>query len=203
VLPLNRHPGELGVLLDAAYMQRVLTEIQAFMFREAEIAQAPALGRTALAAFGSGNTLVRQLLSSPRNQRHPFYLDTLRELYMFDAPTSEISTWISQAMLWAQSANSSDKMVRVYSRVTHESYAGLLGTATPNGGPFVVDSPSNTLRTVAVLPDGTWRKAATDASGSVKTAGEAHQLVAATMLTDALRRSGFEGASPAPANNAM
>jgi hypothetical protein len=122
---------------------------------------------------------------------------------MFDAPTSEISAWISEAMRWAQSANSPDKMVRVYSRVTDESYAALLGTAPPNDGPFVMDSPANTSRTVAVLPDGTWRKAVTVASGTVKTSGEAHQLIAATMLTDALRRSGFEGASTTQANPAI
>lgn len=193
VLPLNRHPGELGVLLDAAWMQRILTEIQGFMFRLAGVPLAPPLGRTALAAFSSGNSLVAQFLGNPLNQRHALYLSTLRELYMFDAPASGVSSWVAQAIRWARAGSGADKMIRVFTRRNDASYRALLGAALPSGGPFVMDAPAGRLSTVAVLPDTAWRRASTarGAPGLVKSWQEPHQLISATMLTDALRRSGF------------
>ena len=192
VLPLNRHPGELGVFLSAPWTQRILTEIQAFMFRQAGITPAPPIGRTALAAFSSGNTLLTQFLGNPLNQRHPFYLDTLRELYMLDAPAGVVPGWVSQAIRWARAGSRSDTMIRVFSRHNHGSYRALLGVAPPSGGPVVMDSAGG-LRTVAVLPDTAWRRATTSrgAPRLVRSWQEAHQLISATMLTDALRRSGF------------
>jgi hypothetical protein len=193
VLPLNRHPGELGVFLDAAWMQRILTEIQGFMFRQAGVPVAPPLGRVALAAFSSGNSLVARFLGHPLNQRHSLYLTAIRELYMFDAPPSGIAGWVSHAIRWSRAGSSSDKMIRVFARRAHPSFPALLGAALPAEAPFLVDSAADRSRTVAVLPETAWRRATTTrgAPGAVKRWQDAHQLISATMLTDALRRSGF------------
>jgi hypothetical protein len=84
-------------------------------------------------------------------------------------------------------------MVRAYTRHSDGSYATLLRATPSSSGPFVMESPAGALRTVAVLPDATWERAVTasGAPGLVKSWQEPHHLIAATMLTDALRRSGF------------
>lgn len=192
VLPLNKVGEELGVFLNAASIELILNKIQAFMFLRAGIAQAPPLGRVALGAFSSGNMLATQFLSNPRNQSHPFYLNNLKELYMFDAPGNLVPTWVSQALRWAGAGSSANKMIRAYTRGNHPIYKTLLGVTTPAAGPFVVDSSSG-LRTAAVLPDAAWRSATafSGAPSLVRSWQEPHQLISATMLTDALRRSGF------------
>src|SRR5262249_23948175 len=154
----------------AAWMQRILTEIQGFMFRKAGVPVAPPLGRVALSAFSSGNGLAAQFLANPDNQRHAFYGDTLRELYMLDAPAREVSGWVWQAMRWARAGSASDKMIRIISRANHGAFGTLLGSAPPPSGPFVMDSPAGGLRTVAVLPEHAWTRAtaARGAPGLVK-----------------------------------
>lgn len=192
VLPCSKVGPEVGVLLDAASMEQTLREIQAFMFRWAGVYVPPDLGRTALASFSSGNGLVTRFLAKPSNQSHRFYLETLRELYMFDAPGYMGPTWVDQSMRWA--SRGSDKMVRAYTTYLVANYSKLLGQSTPASSPFVVSSTDpNQLRTAGVLPASAWNRAATAAGNAnmARTWQDAHQLVSAMMLTDALNRSGF------------
>ncbi len=112
---------------------------------------------------------------------------------MFDAPGKLVPIWVSQALRWAGAGSSANKMIRAYTRGNHPIYKTLLGATPPASGPFVVDSSPGGLRTAAVLPDTAWRSA-TAAGGALRLVRgwqEAHQLISATMLTDALRSSGF------------
>jgi hypothetical protein len=191
VLPCNAVGPEVGVLLSADSMQTVLREIQAFMFRQSGVYVTPGLGRTALAAFSAGNGLVESFLARPDNRAHPFYLDTLQELYMFEGGDS----WLSQAITWAGVGTNATKMIRAYTQSALPSYANLLGTASPASSPFVATSADG-LRTAAVLPSTAWNRAAAAAGNAAIAAGaqtfqDTHQLISAMMLKDALSVSGF------------
>jgi hypothetical protein len=190
VLPLNRYPGELGAFLNAEWMHRILLTIQRWISREAGITPVPPLGYTALAAFGSGQKLLNEFLSSDQNQRHPLYRDVIRELYMFDPPPSEMPHSVVYAMRWARSGDSADKVIRLYSQIGDESHRAVL--RPEHNGPGNPPS-ARTRHTVVVLPNSTWRQAAqaAGAQGAINSQ-DAHELIAATMLTDALRRSGFD-----------
>jgi len=181
VLPLNKKRIEVGAFLDAASAEELLREIQAFMFRREGIYEPPELGRTALAAFSDGNPLVARFLGLLINQRHLFYQNILKEVYMFDAPRNSVLNWVAQAIRWARAGDGTDKMIRIYTRNNSPSHSTLLGQSTP-AVPLFVASSSNGLRTAAVLPMAAWRS--TDWQ-------TVHQLISATMLTDAFRRSGF------------
>jgi hypothetical protein len=163
-------------------------------FRQAGVYVPPDLGRTALASFSSGNGLVTSFLAKAANQSHPFYLDTLRELYMFDAPGYMGPTWVEQAIRWADRGRN-EKMIRAYTSYPVANYSKLLGQSTPPNFPYVVSSSDpNQLRTAGTLPARSWNRAATAAGNANMAASnwqEVHQLVSATMLTDALMRSGF------------
>jgi hypothetical protein len=190
VLPLNRHPGELVEFLDAGSMERILNALNAFMYRRAGVAMAPPPGRVALGAFSSGNILVNQFLVKAANRGHPFYQNTLQELYMFDVPNETTSTWVTEALRWARSGTAAGKVIRTYTRSNHSALRSLLDVPLPLSTPFAIDS-SDGLRTVTVLPDEAWRRA-TSARGAprlVQSWQEPHQLISATMLTDAMRRS--------------
>jgi len=193
--PNNVNSGgpEVGVLRNAASMERILLEIQEFMFRRAGVYATPGLGRTALASFSDGNVLVTNFLERPDNRSHPFYLDTLRELYMFDAPANRAPHWVDLAIQWAKLGSSTDKMIRAYTRGSIPNYASLLGQPVPSTGPFII---TNQFRTAAVLPTGAWNSAASANGNSAIASGpeawqDAHQLISAMMLTDALLSSGF------------
>lgn len=194
VMPGSKVGPEVGVFLSAASMETVLREIQAFMFRRAGIYTPPALGRTALASFSSGNNWVTAFLAKRQNQESAFYQQTLRELYMFDAPGYGSAAWVAQAIAWANRGDVA-KMIRAYTSHGVSSYAKLLGHTPPQKVPFV-ESSDDGNRTAAVLPIAAWRNAII-ASGGLPTSfdtdqfGSTHQLVSAIMLTDALRRSGF------------
>jgi hypothetical protein len=185
VLPCNRVGAEIGVFQDAGSVETILREIQALLFRRRGVFTAPPLGRTAMASFSAGNGLVTQFLTNSRNRSHSFYLDTLREVYMFEAPQGLVPQWVTQALRWANAGSTQGKRVRAYTRGSSDAYRRLVAGSLPRP-PFVAESPSG-FHSAAALPDAAWRRA----GAVVRSWQEPHQLVSAMLLTDALRRSGF------------
>jgi hypothetical protein len=190
VLPESRVFQEVGVLLSARSMEEVLLEIQSFMFRRKSIFALPGLGRTGLCAFSSGNPLVTSFLA--RNQTHPFCQGTLKEVYMFDSGESDKDPWAAQVSAWLRTGDSASKMTRIYVQTTTARLSGMIGAAARTRSPFVASS-ANGQRTIAVIPSSVWRAAILAAGGtpSKDDFQQAHQLISATLLMDALRRSGF------------
>jgi hypothetical protein len=203
VLPCNRVGPQVGVMLKAAAMNAVLREIQSFMFRRAGTYTTPGLGHVALGAFSAGNLLTLTFLNDPENQADPFYLDTLRELYMFgrfaDPAGWNPVAWVNAALAWANSGTSAGKIIRAYLESTIPNYSRLV-SPLPSTVPFVQTSG---LFTAAVLNVAAWNAAATaagnasiaapDPTGRIqgKAFQDTHQLISAMMLVDALSSSGF------------
>jgi len=192
VVPCNGLGPEIGVFMNAGQVQLILQDVQAYMFRRAGAFLPPFLGRTALAGFSAGNLLVTQFLNDPSNRSHSFYLDTLQELYMFEAPNAV--DWVNAAVAWQSAGNAGGKVIRGYQQGSIQALAQLVGGALP-ASPFVVDSANGT-RTGAALPPSAWNRAATSAGNPAMAASatafqDSHQLISAMMLTDALRRSSF------------
>jgi hypothetical protein len=171
VLPCNRFGAEAGVMTNAASMDGVLREIQSFMFRRAGTFTTPGLGRVALGAFSAGNLLTLKFLNDQGNQTHPFYLDTLRELYMFgsfkDHTGRTAVDWINAALTWANAGTSAGKMVRAYLEQSIPNYRALV-SPLPSAIPFVATSG---LFTAAVLNIAAWNAAATAAGNPSIAAG--------------------------------
>jgi hypothetical protein len=175
-------------------MEGILREIQSFMFRRAGSFALPGLGRVALGAFSAGNLSSLDFLNNPQNQAHSFYRDTLRELYMFGAFKETRSgrnpvDWVNAALKWANTGTGAGKMVRAYLEHNISNYGSLV-SPLPSTLPFVATSG---FFTAAVLNVAAWQAAATAAGNPsiVKGFQQAHQLMGAMMLVDALFRSGF------------
>lgn len=190
VLPCNGVGPEFGVLLDAAAMQDVLLEIQALMFRSRGVAPPRTLGRTALAAFSSGNGYAGLFLGKAANRRHPFVTDTLREVYLFDPPKYLMDSTVANALAWA-GPPARGRSVRVYSQFRHDAHTRVLGKPGPPA-PYV-STVSDGMRTVGVIPVETWKATAAAKLGVpvIWDWQDAHQLIASFMLTHALAVSGF------------
>jgi len=182
---------EVGDFTDATKLRRILAEIDAFMFREEGLERAPntTLGPCAMASFSSGNNQLAVFLASSSNQGTKFYKDDLREVYSFDNPRSSVPAFAANALNWMQAGASSTKALRLYG--THYgTYASLFPTVFPKEAaptpeqPFVSASTKLPNRTLAVLPEPCWGPdyGVTDGQG-------VHQLICATMVLDALRRS--------------
>jgi hypothetical protein len=186
--------GEVGDCLDAAKLEDLLIEVQAFFFKRAGLCKPPSaeLGRTAMASFSSGNNQVSMFLTRAGNLSHRFYLDTLRELYSLDVPRAFAPGWARAAETWASRGKDRDqKVIRMYG-TDPPTYApihqALTGEPAPEA-PYASSSASGT-RTVTVLPEASWRAAlAVPDADPASLASVVHELSCATMLTDALRRS--------------
>src|SRR6266511_1598147 len=133
------------------------------MFRRKGVFAPPGLGRTALAAFSSGNPLVTSFLA--RNQSHPFCQGTLKEVYMFDSGESDKDPWAAQVSAWLRTGDSSTKMTRIYVQTTTGRLSGLIGAAARTRSPFVASSADG-QRTIAVIPRQVWRAAVLAAGGT-------------------------------------
>lgn len=197
VLPLGdaKNPeAEVGDCLDAAKLEELLLEIQAFFLKRAGLIRPPStkLGRVAMASFSSGNNQTLFFLNRQGNHAHRFYLDTLREVYSLDIPREFAIGWAGLAQRWASVGKDADqKVIRMYG--THPPayepiHRALLGTRAP-AAPYT-SSSSDGLRTVTVLPEASWRNAIGKPDVDPRTlGGPVHELCCATLLTDALRRS--------------
>jgi hypothetical protein len=178
---------ELRDFMDAEKVHAVLEEVQTYYswWLSYEFFS-PALGRVAMAAASQGATQLSFFLAS--NEKHSFCTDVLREVYLFD-PTADDgnqnSSHVVRARAWAATGvHAHDKMIRYYTQ--RESFGhGLLLTGKPGSSglaaPYV---QTNGNVTAAALPGAAWEALR-------GTPLDAHNLIPAVMLTDALRRSGF------------
>jgi hypothetical protein len=196
VVPCNRRAAhvidEIDAFRNVAFIEAILLDIQGAMFRRvANYGQRPALGRTGLASFSSGTWTAREILASPANWQHRFYLDTLREVYLFD-----ISDWarddvVATVRAWQAAGSGADKLVRAYAEAAYKAYRTL--------APAVPGMPSDSTAadgraSVTYAPRTAWQQAINAQSnpfGVNVDWSQAHHLFSAIMLTDALSRSRF------------
>jgi hypothetical protein len=182
---------ELKDFMSAEKLQTTLEELHAFV----SVASGahflrPNLGRVGMGAFSQG--CAQQSVFLQKNEKHDFCVNILRELYVFDPTTggnAENSGHAIRARAWALTGPTSDKRVCFYTQEECSGHGLLLkgvGGSTGIPEPYVQTAGSHTA---AVLSTKAWGRAL----GLSKPVDdqEAHQLIPALMLTDALRRSGF------------
>jgi hypothetical protein len=194
VLPMPRVGKEFGTLLSAANMQEMLAELAAFMYRRAGSYAAPEVGRTALAAFSSGSIHLTAFLA--KSKSHPFLKNNVQEVYNFDGP--DVSAFAEAAAAWLKTGAAADKRVRIYKHAPHAALLKLVGHAL--GAAPSLTTSADGQRSVGVFPNEDWYSAIgaidKDAPDRFRLLWPddwqlAHQAIAAFLLTDAMRRSGF------------
>jgi hypothetical protein len=190
VIPCNSVGPEFGVLNDTEETGKILEEIQAFMFWRAGVADLPkSIGKTAIAAFSSGNFFLNNWLANEKNRSGNFLKNTVNAVYFLDPPTSEIKGFIETALTWAGS--SSEKRIRLYSRENTPAHRALLGSAPPP--PPYIKNALNNKRTAAEIPLSAWETIFKNVFNQKFDFDwqYAHHSVAATMLTHALAQGDF------------
>jgi hypothetical protein len=216
VLPLNKVGKEVGFFADAESTEAALLAIQNFWFEDAGQKPPSELGRVGLAGFSASNGLVASFLGTTANQKHRFYLNTLKEIYLFDPPT-DAGTWaVNQALEWSKKGANDDKMVRLYNQWHTENLGKLIGKDFPKTAAGRLDSSANGFRTSAYLPAAAWADSYKKAWAPFHYAEhpddteedwekhyaaqmkkqplewtDMHSWIPQMMLTDALRRSQF------------
>lgn len=202
VCPCPRYYGddwkrEYGVLNQTKETGGILGELQAFMFTEAGIQVPPkSVGKTAIAAFSSGNDVLLMWLKDPANATEDFLSNTVRALYFLDPRSDIIDQCITWAQAWAGDADR-DKRIRLYNRLRWPSHKKLLGF-TPPPEPFIRNSTDN-KRTLSVVTGDSWKRIVAKAGIATTPSlipydwsfNEPHHLIAATMLTHALAQGDF------------
>lgn len=195
VLPVNRVGPELGVFMKAESMESILKELVAAMFRKNGVYRSAQLGRTALASFSAGNTLVTAFLSA--NKGNSFVQNNLMEVYNFDLPmgfsTGDVNmrAWAKAVSDWAATGNTADKRIRSYTQFNFASiYQQLLGVTPPTQTPYEVSDATGN-RTAVVVPGDAWARISNQMPKPNGDFGLVHQIIPDTLLVDALRRSGF------------
>lgn len=191
VIPCNSYGPEFGVLGKTEETGKILEELQAFMFWRAGVQVPPlSIGKTAIAAFSSGNRYLNKWLKDGTNRAGTFLSNTVSAVYFIDPPTSKINGFITTALTWAGGADR-DKRIRLYSRVLTESHQKLLGKKPP-AEPYALNSADN-RRSASVVSLSSWEKAFKAAFGGNPSFNwqHAHHTVCATMLTHALAQGDF------------
>src|SRR2546425_628962 len=194
VMPCGKFGTEYGILKDTEQIARILEEIQAFMFWRAGVANPPtSIGRTALAAFSSGNRELRKWLDDEKNRKGNFLSKTLKAVYFLDPPGDVIKQCIAAALKWAEKA--SDARIRLYSQYQMDEQKDLLGLKAADKLPAVpyIEPALNNTRTAAALPVSTWSKTF---EGLFKRKpgydwSDVHHIIPGTMLTHALAQGDF------------
>ena len=184
----DEYQKEYGVLNQPEKTGEILEELQAFMFTRVSLVPPKSIGKTAIAAFSSGNDVLKMWISEA-NQKGKFLSNTVRSLYFLDPRSDIIDECIRLAKLWAGSA---DKRIRLYNRISWPSHKELV--ASPPKEPFVLNSADD-KRTLAVVGD-SWKRIVTKAVGAAPTYRwdwqEHHHRIAATMLAHALAQGDFD-----------
>jgi hypothetical protein len=191
VIPCNSVGPEFGVLNDTEETGKILEELQAYMFHRAGVQVPPtSVGKTAIAAFSSGNYYLKNWLSSSANRQGNFLSNTVSAVYFLDPPSDVVDPCIAAALLWAGSADR-DKRIRLYTRLPRPSHAKLLGS-TPPAEPYVRNSPDD-RRSASVVTVSSWTRSFAQALGWTPSLDwqYAHHVIAATMLTHALAQGDF------------
>jgi hypothetical protein len=179
------------VLNDTEETGKILQELQAFMFWRAAVAVPPkSVGKTAIAAFSSGNYYLKNWLSSPANRQGSFLSNTVSAVYFLDPPSDVVDPCIAAALLWAGSADR-DKRIRLYTRLPQSSHAKLLGS-TPPAEPYALNSADN-RRSASVVTVSSWTRTFAKVFATTPSLDwqYAHHVIAATMLTHALAQGDF------------
>ena len=85
VIPCNSFEGEFGVLEDTEQTSEILKELQAFMFSQAGVLDAPKqIGDTVIAAFSSGNAALDKWLNNSKNRAGDFLSNVVRAVYFLE-----------------------------------------------------------------------------------------------------------------------
>ncbi|QMW01730.1 hypothetical protein [Spirosoma foliorum] len=143
--------------------------------------------RVAMAAYSSGNGLLKTFLAEKNNA---FCQQILKEVYFFDAPTGIGPACVTNALQWA--GNESDRFIRFYSQWSYANYSSIVGSnATVLPGQLVAN-PDKPYHSIALLNDSFWHQLLPGLFPSdTGDWSQYHSLIATGMLTDALTRSGF------------
>jgi hypothetical protein len=205
VLPCNSFEEEFGVLAKTEETGKILLELQAFMFWKAGVSDPPqSIGKTALAAFSSGNDFLNAWLKNTANLRGDFLSKTVSAVYFLDPRPNLVPDCVVSAQAWANRPGNQDKRIRLY---THQSldpsdrarvlaaHKKLLGSEPPPA-PYAVNSSPHNTRTISMVryEDVTaafireFHGAPNPPIGFSYT----HHLIAATMLTHALAQKDFD-----------
>jgi hypothetical protein len=205
VCPCPRYYGpdfgkEYGELNKTENTGKILEELQAFMFTKVGIQAPKSVGDTAIAAFSSGNYILRKWLSDSENTAGKFLSSTVHALYFLDPPPDKkgldlINDCIKFSLAWAGGAER-NKRIRLYQRVPWPSHMTLLEPGSSSSPPpeppepFVRNS-IDTRRTLSVIADASWKRTVAKALRGRAPSypwdwRENHHLIAATMLTHAL-----------------
>jgi hypothetical protein len=183
VVPANAVGPEFGVMSDTEETGRILGELQGFMFWRAGIAKPPTtLGKTAIAAFSSGNNFLRDWLMVKKNRDGGFLKDVVTAVYFLDPPLKQIESCAKWALEWA--GKGSDKRIRFYTQTLTPMHEKVLGSPLPKA-PFVTNSADD-RRSVGIIPFTVWSDTAKKKGFKAVEWWNAHHMMAATLLTHAL-----------------
>ena len=204
VIPCNGFTIKAGFsdLDDPKDIETILREVQAFMFWKAGVAAPPkSIGKTAIAAFSSGNFILNNWLKDPAKRKSNFFskivsavyfLDPLRNAVIDGKSVDVLNEFIRSANDWA-TENPPDKRVRVYMQWTWPSLQNLIVDKPLGTAPYFVDA-SEGRRTVAVVTSQAWTKALQAAGWRPPIDWTViHHAIAGTMLTHALSPHGPAG----------
>jgi hypothetical protein len=187
---LHGKPGEMGDFLGPPTSTELISEILQLMgARRGMWAVKPGVGRFALAAFSNGHDYLLSFMD--RHAGTDLYKKNLCEVFSFDplpeakAPTVRLDDVVQRINRWraakkaqpGATPNNEDRVVRIYYQ--------LAGGAAPiDGGSWAAGGGDFT--TLASLPAKDWSVLARASKGIV------HQIIPATMMTHAMRVSGFK-----------
>jgi hypothetical protein len=191
VAPMPKLGAYFGEAMDATVMEELLREAQTFFVRRTNAYHVPAFGRMAFAAFSNGCGMhLRSFLD--KNAGHPLLNDRLNEIFLLDPRMADFGM-VESVEKWTKTGP--DKRVRVYLTSQIAAYLSLVGAnAFPAsaGGVTTADG----LRSLFLVESAAWQELATRLGGPAaalpfKSFGPVHEAVPATMVTHALRASGF------------
>ena len=177
VCPVPRG-SSFGSLMHFEWSFDILSEIQAALLRSRGIYRpAHRPGRTALSGFSAGCNAIADVVSA-LGDGHP-----VREVYLHDPPEVTADEILRSVVGWADRIGG-DACVRSYGRFSEAAHAqhGLVDVSKR-------PASSSPLRTYSNLGPARWAAAARRLGNPTLVAANLHTLVAATTLTDALRRS--------------
>jgi hypothetical protein len=192
--------GESGRWMDAMFVEFILSEVAGYFARRGNYYLPQFVGRVAACCFSSGDTFLSDFLEWNRSTN--LYQNLLRELWIFDAVDAKDAEGrpqaprvMQQATIWQQQGD--DRLIRAYTQNKWiPEYQQLVGP--PPTAPGSAESADLNIK-VMRLDIGTWQR-------TTRTAGSqnelrfssffdwydaSHQLISATLLTDAARNSKF------------
>lgn len=164
VFPCNSFEKEFGDLEDPEETEKLLKELQAFMFWKDGVDAAPtSVGKTVVAAFSSGTFFLHRWLKDDAKRTGHFLSNVVRAVYYLepmrayvDPKTKErvevLDRFIKSALKWA--AEGADRRIRLYMQFTWPSLKKLMDKPLPDPPHFTMSSDKT--RTVSVVTNATW-----------------------------------------------